>query len=184
MGQEVVLLQRFRNVFVDGQPLPVLILKNHSPAEVTHLDLARFGCHLFADGRSRPDQISVRMNGEVIIQRELRALVGRQESLRPRRIFFPATVLQRGNVEESVRAAGVELGYVSRIECGPVIPDPLEVSSVGRAGAADFFAAAFGGWAMAEKARASRHSRREKCFMVGALQGRSQCRSEIWRNLA
>ncbi len=62
-------------MFVNDQPLAILILKNHSPAEIAHLDLARFGRHLFADGRSRPDQISVRMDGEVIIQRELRALV-------------------------------------------------------------------------------------------------------------
>ena len=76
------LAQRSGDVLVDDQPLPLLIFPNHGPAEVAHLNLAGFRCHLFFYGRRGPDRISVGMDVGIIVHGELGAFVARQNRLR------------------------------------------------------------------------------------------------------
>ncbi len=54
---------------MNDHPFAVLILENDGPAEIAHLNLAGFCGHLFAHRRGGPDQISMGMDGDVIVQR-------------------------------------------------------------------------------------------------------------------
>src|SRR5579863_9086412 len=113
------------------EPLAVLILPDYGPAEVAHLNLTGLGVH-FVSHRSRaPHQITLGMDGGIIVYRALCALVTGKHALYTVFVFVPTGVLQRGDIEERMRAAGVVLGYVGGIESGPAVPDFLRISSIG-----------------------------------------------------
>src|ERR1700722_18458533 len=72
------------------------------------------------------------MDGGVVVERELCALVGGGEVLHAFCIFVPTVVLQGSDVEESVLAGGVVFGDVGGVEGGPAVPDFLQIGFVGR----------------------------------------------------
>jgi len=63
------------------QPLAIDVFPDRSPAEIAHLNFAALGGHLLGDRRRGPDQVSVRMHSKIVIHRELRALVAREDAL-------------------------------------------------------------------------------------------------------
>ena len=81
-GTETKLLQRGRHVLVNDQPLSVLILPDHCPAKIAHLDFARFGGHLFGDCSGTPGPVAFGVNGRVIVYWNFALLYRRPRFLR------------------------------------------------------------------------------------------------------
>src|ERR1700733_2692137 len=70
------------------------------------------------------------MDGSIIVHRKSRALVSGEFGFYALFILVPIVVLQRSDIEKSVRAAGIELRDVVSIECRPPVPNFLKVSLV------------------------------------------------------
>ena len=118
-------------MLVHNQPLALFILKNHGPAELAHLDFSGRAGQLALDGGCRPDEVSVGMEGGVVIHGELGALVSGDHAPDAFLVFFPAVVFERRDIKEGVRAGRIELRGVGGIERCPAVPDLLQVSLIG-----------------------------------------------------
>src|ERR1700685_1584644 len=71
------------------------------------------------------------MDGEIIVQSEVRAFVTGEDGFRSISIFVPTAVLQGSDVEECIWPGGIVLGYIIGIESGPAVPNFLQVGFVG-----------------------------------------------------
>src|ERR1700683_1616314 len=74
----------------------------------------------------------MRVDGEVIVQGEVRAFVVGKDGFRSVSIFVPTAVLQGSDVEERVWPRGIVLGHIIGIESGPAIPNFLQGGFVGK----------------------------------------------------
>src|SRR6266581_4649087 len=100
------LLQRRRHVLMNRQPLTINVFKNDRPAKISHFYFPCFVSHFIFHGGGSPDQVAMRMNLSIIVNRELRALVTGEDALDTLLILVPAVVLQRRDVEKGVRSGG------------------------------------------------------------------------------
>ena len=116
---------------MDDEPLAVFVFEDHGPAEITHLDFPGFVGHFILHSCCCPDQIAIWMDRGIVIDGELRALVTGENAPDSLLVLVPAAVFQWRDIEERVRAGGVELRRVGGIESGPTIPDFLQVGLVG-----------------------------------------------------
>ena len=102
-------------MLVDDEPLALYIFEDHGPAEIAHLDLPGFIGHFFFHSGSCPHQIAMWMDCGIIVDREFRALVTGENAPDSLFVFVPAAVFQWRDIEERVRAGGVELRRVGGV---------------------------------------------------------------------
>src|ERR1700682_1325025 len=119
-------------MLVHNEPLPTLILENHGPAPCPHLAFSVALDGVFFHGCSTPAQISVLMKLSIFVHGEFGALEAFQDWLYPLLILIPTAVLERCDIEKSVRTCGVVLLHVGGVQRRPAVPDFLHVGFVGR----------------------------------------------------
>src|SRR5258707_1112811 len=125
------LLNRLRSMVMDNPPLTVFVFEDGRPSEITHLDFAGFCRHLVLERSRNPNQVSMGMNVNIVVERELRALVTGGQRLHTLCIFIPAVVLQRCDIEKRMRSRRVVLRNIGGIERRPAVPYLLQISFVG-----------------------------------------------------
>ena len=139
------------------EPFAVLVLEDHGPAEIPHLDFASFRRHLLSDGGGGPNEIAVRMDRDVIIDSKLRALIsGEYASSRPSRIRQSCRI----SAERCRRRYAGQWHRIFRRwrdrgwTIRPRFSERWALSGAGPV--VDFFIADILVWAAAERVRASR----------------------------